>query len=65
MRNVKVRWHDGTVHANTVQNTYIISINVTNKQKEMYYQQYVPELLNVSPLPSHPHLLTLGRACKA
>jgi hypothetical protein len=30
-----------------VQNTYIISINVTNKQKEMYYHEYVPELLDV------------------
>jgi hypothetical protein len=29
-----------------VKNTYIIAINVTNKQKEMYYTQYVPELLN-------------------
>jgi hypothetical protein len=29
-----------------VKNTYIIAINVTNKQKEMYYHEYVPELLN-------------------
>jgi len=29
-----------------VKNTYIISINVTNKQKEMYYHEYVPELLD-------------------
>jgi formin-binding protein 1 len=34
----------------TFQNTYIIAINVTNKQKELYYHQYVPELLNVSAL---------------
>jgi hypothetical protein len=27
-------------------NTYIININVTNKQKEMYYHEYVPELLD-------------------
>ncbi|KAF2838424.1 FCH-domain-containing protein [Patellaria atrata CBS 101060] len=27
-------------------NTYLISMNVTNKQKEMYYHEYVPELLN-------------------
>ncbi|RAR04985.1 FCH-domain-containing protein [Stemphylium lycopersici] len=27
-------------------NTYLISINVTNKQKEMYYHEYVPELLD-------------------
>lgn len=29
-----------------VKNTYIININVTNKQKEMYYHEYVPELLD-------------------
>ena len=28
-------------------NTYIISINVTNKQKERYYYEYVPDLLDV------------------
>jgi hypothetical protein len=30
----------------SLQNTYIISINVTNKQKEMYYSHYVPDLLD-------------------
>ncbi|KAF2644074.1 FCH-domain-containing protein [Massarina eburnea CBS 473.64] len=29
-----------------IKNTYLISINVTNKQKEMYYHEYVPELLD-------------------
>ncbi|KAE9977705.1 hypothetical protein EG327_007645 [Venturia inaequalis] len=29
-----------------VKNTYIISINVTNKQKELYYHDYIPELLD-------------------
>ncbi|CAI6332804.1 unnamed protein product [Periconia digitata] len=29
-----------------VKNTYVIAINVTNKQKEMYYHEYVPELLD-------------------
>lgn len=29
-----------------IKNTYVISINVTNKQKEMYYHEYVPELLD-------------------
>lgn len=29
-----------------VKNTYIIAINVTNKQKEMYYHEYVPEVLD-------------------
>lgn len=30
-----------------MQNTYLIAINVTNKQKERYYHEYVPELLDV------------------
>lgn len=34
------------VEMRNVKNTYIISINVTNKQKEMYYHEYVPELLD-------------------
>lgn len=29
-----------------VKNTYLIAINVTNKQKERYYHDYVPELLD-------------------
>ncbi|KAL5460991.1 hypothetical protein PMIN07_005500 [Paraphaeosphaeria minitans] len=29
-----------------VKNTYVIAINVTNKQKEMYYHEYVPEVLD-------------------
>ncbi|KAF2220802.1 hypothetical protein BDZ85DRAFT_19871 [Elsinoe ampelina] len=29
-----------------VKNTYLIAINVTNKQKERYYNEYVPELLD-------------------
>lgn len=29
------------------QNTYLIAINVTNKLKEKYYYEYVPELLDV------------------
>ena len=32
-------------------NTYLITINVTNKQKERYYHEYVPELLDVSIPP--------------
>lgn len=49
MRNVKVKgiYQDRVAHSDLDQNTYIISINVTNKQKEMYYHQYVPELLDV------------------
>ncbi|KAF1945905.1 FCH-domain-containing protein [Clathrospora elynae] len=34
------------VEMRNIKNTYIISINVTNKQKEMYYHEYVPELLD-------------------
>lgn len=29
-------------------NLYLIAINVTNKQKERYYHEYVPELIDVS-----------------
>jgi hypothetical protein len=51
MRNVKVSYPmlcmEG-VCADSVQNTYLITINVTNKQKERYYHEYVPELLDVS-----------------
>jgi formin-binding protein 1 len=31
---------------NNVKNTYLIGINVTNKLKECYYHQYVPDLLD-------------------
>lgn len=31
---------------NNAKNSYIISINVTNKQKEKYYHEYVPEVLD-------------------
>ncbi|KAK3360108.1 hypothetical protein B0T25DRAFT_534770 [Lasiosphaeria hispida] len=31
---------------NNVKNSYLISITVTNKQKEKYYHEYVPELLD-------------------
>ncbi|RDL38994.1 Cysteine-rich [Venustampulla echinocandica] len=31
---------------NNVKNTYLIAINVTNKQKERYYHEYVPDLLD-------------------
>ena len=29
-----------------VKNTYLININVTNKQKEKYYHEYIPEMLD-------------------
>lgn len=31
-----------------VKNTYLIQINVSNRQKQRYYHEYVPELLDVS-----------------
>lgn len=31
-------------------NTYLIAINVTNKQKERYYHEYIPDLLDVRSL---------------
>lgn len=34
----------------TIQNTYLININITNKLKEKFYHEYVPELLDVSTL---------------
>lgn len=36
-------------------NTYLITINVTNKQKERYYHDYVPELLDVRNISRYPH----------
>ncbi|KAB5535073.1 hypothetical protein GE09DRAFT_972532 [Coniochaeta sp. 2T2.1] len=35
-----------TFEMNNVKNTYLIAINVTNKQKEKYYHEYVPELMD-------------------
>lgn len=31
---------------NNAKNSYLIAINVTNKQKEKYYHEYIPELLD-------------------
>jgi hypothetical protein len=39
-------YNQHTAEMHNVKNTYIISINVTNKQKERYYHVYVPELLD-------------------
>ena len=33
-------------------NSYLVSINVANKQKERYYHGYVPELLDVRSAPT-------------
>lgn len=34
------------IEMHNMKNTYLISINVTNKQKDMYYHEYVPELMD-------------------
>jgi len=34
------------IEMNNVKNTYLITINITNRQKEKYYHEYVPELLD-------------------
>lgn len=34
------------IEMHNAKNTYIIAINVTNKQKEKYYHEYVPEVLD-------------------
>lgn len=48
MHNVKVGLEQLVKWALLItKNTYIISINVTNKQKERYYHEYVPDLLDV------------------
>lgn len=31
---------------NNMKNSYLIAINITNKQKDMYYHEYLPELMN-------------------
>jgi hypothetical protein len=46
------------VEMRNVKNTYLITINVTNKQKEMYYHEYVPELLDVGISCSHSRSVT-------
>lgn len=54
------------VEMRNVKNTYLITINVTNKQKEMYYHEYVPELLDASifVLACRVHANDPDRACK-
>ncbi|KAL1891506.1 Protein BZZ1 [Sporothrix stenoceras] len=39
-------YHQQIAEMNNVKNSYLIAINVTNKQKERYYHDYVPELLD-------------------
>ncbi|KAK0616075.1 hypothetical protein B0T17DRAFT_592694 [Bombardia bombarda] len=35
-----------TLEMNNAKNTYLIAINVTNKQKEKYYHEYLPEVMD-------------------
>lgn len=34
------------IEMHNMKNTYLININVTNKQKDMYYHEYLPELMD-------------------
>ena len=34
------------IEMNNAKNTYLIAINVTNKQKENYYHEYIPEVMD-------------------
>lgn len=47
-RSVEAEVIKPTHVADALQNTYLININITNKQKDKYYQEYVPDLLDVS-----------------
>lgn len=50
-----------------MQNLYLISINVTNKLKEKFFHEYVPDVLDVSSIfqASQNYLLTSTfRVCK-
>jgi hypothetical protein len=42
------------------QNLYLISINVTNKLKEKFYHEYVPEILDVRIESSYPYIVQLA-----
>ncbi|KAF2397740.1 actin polymerization protein Bzz1 [Trichodelitschia bisporula] len=42
----QIAYQQQLAEMHNVKNTYIITINVTNKQKEKYYHEYVPELLD-------------------
>lgn len=39
-------YNQNVVEMNNIKNTYLIGINVTNKLKECYYHEYVPDLLD-------------------
>ncbi|KAF7550167.1 hypothetical protein G7046_g8100 [Stylonectria norvegica] len=39
-------YHQQLYEMNNAKNTYIIAINVINKQKEKYYHEYIPEVMD-------------------
>lgn len=39
-------YHQQLIEMNNAKNSYLITINVTNKQKQMYYHEYVPEVMD-------------------
>jgi formin-binding protein 1 len=48
-----------------VKNTYLITINVTNKQKERYYHEYVPELLDSMQALNETRISTMNNLWSA
>ncbi|KAI6826290.1 hypothetical protein KC340_g10336 [Hortaea werneckii] len=44
-----------------MKNTYLIAINVTNKQKERYYHEYVPDLLDSLQAVNESRTATLNK----
>lgn len=48
------------VEMRNVKNSYLISINVTNKQKERYYHEYVPDVLESMQALSESRVSTLN-----
>ena len=53
-------YHQQQVEMRNAKNTYLIAINVTNKQKERYYHEYVPELLDSLQALSETRTSTLN-----
>ncbi|KAM5439278.1 Protein BZZ1 [Microsporum ferrugineum] len=45
-QKAQLAYQNQIAEMNNVKNTYLIAINVTNKLKEKYYHEYVPEVLN-------------------
>lgn len=49
------------VDMHNAKNTYLIALNVTNKQKEQYYHEYVPELLDSLQALNETRVSTLNK----